>query len=101
MQNLVQDIRYALRTLRRTPGATVVALVALSLGIGANTAIFSLVNAILIRPLPYRASERLVVVWENKLDKGMRKQLVSPLDYTDFAREDQAFERVGAFRTRP
>jgi len=100
MQYLIQDIRYGLRTSLRTPGAAAVALVALSLGIGANSAVFSVVNAVLIRPLPYKDPARLVVVWENKLSKGMRQEPVSAADYRDFQEQNQVFEQIGAFQTQ-
>ncbi|MGA2212974.1 MAG: ABC transporter permease, partial [Bryobacteraceae bacterium] len=81
MSALTQDLRYALRTLLNSPGSTAVAVFVLSLGIGANTAIFSVTSAILFRALPYKHPERVVVVWENNRSKGMRQQLVTAEDY--------------------
>jgi len=100
MRDVVQDIRYSLRTWLHAPFAPSVALLALCLGIGANTAVFSVFNAILIRPLPYKDAERLVVLWENKLSKGMRQQPVSAADFRDLAQDHQLFERIGAFQTQ-
>jgi putative ABC transport system permease protein len=62
--NILQDIRYSVRSLIKTPGFTAVAIIVLVLAIGANTAIFTVVNAVLIRPLPYANSDRLVMLWE-------------------------------------
>jgi len=101
MRGLIQDLRYGFRSFFKTPLVTVVALAALTLGIGANSAIFNVINAILIRPLPYKDASRLFVIWSNKLDKGMHKQFVSPLDFQDFAAQNRAFDRVGAFATQP
>ena len=100
MPSVTQDIRYGLRTSLKMPGAAAVAVAALSLGIGANSAVFSVVNAVLIRPLPYKDPGRLVVVWENKLSKAMRQQRVSAADYRDFQEQNQVFEQVGAFQTQ-
>ncbi len=70
MTTIAKDLKYGFRMLAKSPGSTVVAMIALALGIGANSAIFSVVNAVLLRPLPYKDSGRLVVVWETKLSKG-------------------------------
>src|SRR5438477_12925205 len=66
MQGLIQDLRYGFRILLKSPAVTVVAIIALTLGIGANTAIFSVVHAVLLRSLPYTEGDRLAIVWETR-----------------------------------
>ncbi len=100
MDTLLKDIRYGLRSLWKRPGFTVVALITLALGIGANTAIFSLINAVLIRPLPFREPDRLVWSWGNIRNGGNRAS-VSPLDYLDYRHENQTFEQFGAMISVP
>ena len=97
MDTLFRDIRYGLRGLLKRPGFTVVALVALALGIGANTAIFSLVNAVVLQPLPYPEPDRLVWVW-GKFSGGNRAS-VSPPDYLDFRSQNKTFEQFAATTT--
>ena len=70
MQTLIQDLRYALRTLSKTPGFVAIVILTLALGIGANVAIFTLVNAILLRPLPFHDSDRLFAVWTKAKEQG-------------------------------
>src|ERR1700733_10749205 len=100
MSALSQDLRYALRTFMNSPGSTAVALAILSLGIGANAAIFSVTSAALFGELPYKNPANLVFVWENKLSKNMRQEAVSPADYREFLAQNQAFDQLGAIRSQ-
>jgi putative ABC transport system permease protein len=95
METLLRDIRYGVRSLLKRPGFTVIALVALALGIGANTAIFSLVNAVLLRPLPFAEPDRLVWVWGN-IKGGGNRASVSPLDFLDYRQQNNTFEEFAA-----
>ena len=93
------DIRFALRALRRRPALTVAAIATLTLGIGANTAIFSVVDAVVLRPLPYPEPERLVRIWSAN-PRGIPRNSVSPPDYFDFeeqGRASGAFMSISAF----
>ena len=101
MQVLWQDIRYGFRTLRKNPGSTLIAILALGLGIGANTAIFSVINAVLIRPLPYPDADRLVVVFSNRKQSNLNRQKISEADYEDYRKRAEVFDQLGAFRAKP
>ncbi len=94
IETLGQDIRYALRQLRRSPGFAAVAILTLALGIGANTAIFSVVNTVLLRPLPYRDADRLVMVWGNDRAHGYDTDQVSPPDFQDWQAQNRVFESM-------
>jgi putative ABC transport system permease protein len=96
METLFRDIRYGARSLMKRPGFTVIALIALALGIGANTAIFSLVNAVLLRPLPFAEPDRLVWAWGN-VRTGSNRASVSPPDFLDYRQQNTAFEEFAAF----
>ena len=85
--------------LRRQPGFTAVAVLTLALGIGATTAIFSVVNAVVLRPLPLEHSERLVLIYESNLQKGWSTFSVAPANFVDWTRESRTFESIGAFST--
>jgi putative ABC transport system permease protein len=91
------DARYAVRTFLKSPGFTAVALLALALGIGANTAIFSVVNAVLLRSLPYRDADRLAVVWETNRQRGYRRNVMSPANFVELRTQAQSFEGLSAF----
>ncbi len=101
MQVLLQDLRFGFRTLRKNPGSTLVAILALGLGIGANTAIFSVINAVLIRPLPYPDADRLVVVFSNRKAKNLYRQKISEADYEDYRKRAAVFDQIGAYRAKP
>ena len=95
MHPLLQDIRYAIRLLLKSPGFTTVAIVTLALGIGANTAIFTVVNAVLLKPLPYGAPDRLVTVWQDlRARGGPADEWLTPGNYADLRREASVFEQV-------
>src|SRR5215471_16903713 len=95
-----QDIRYALRMLAKNPAFTAIAVVALALGIGANTAIFSVVNAVLLRPLPFKHPEQLVMLWENAAHLGFPKDTPSPANFLDWQKQAQSFTGMAAMVER-
>src|ERR1700751_6420748 len=99
MNGLGQDLRYAVRQLRRNPGWTMVAIVTLALGIGATPAIFSVVYGVLLRPLPYADSGRIVSVFEIQ-PKGGRNRLADP-NFEDFANQSRSFDAIPKFSGHP
>jgi len=78
METLLQDLRFAARSFLRAPRFTVPAVLALALGIGSTSAIFSIVNGVLLKPLPYTDPDRIVVVWEHNLKRGRPRNVVAP-----------------------
>jgi putative ABC transport system permease protein len=96
MNDLLQDLRYGARMLLKNPGFTLIAAVTLTLGIGANTAIFSVINGVLLKPLPYAEPERLVAVWEVRHDG--RRGSVSYPNFVDWRAQNGVFERIAIYR---
>ena len=96
MDTLLQDLRYALRQLRTSPGFTVAAVLTLALGIGANTAIFSVVDGVLLRPAPFNDMDRLAVVWETDRKSSTTHEPASVPDFNDFQTRSVRFERLAA-----
>lgn len=96
LDTLARDLRYAIRSLRGTPTFTVVAIITLALGIGASTAIFTVVNGVLLRPLPYPQPERLVRLWETLPQKSTYRNVVNPWNFLDWQARTQAFESMAA-----
>jgi predicted permease len=94
---LRQDLRYAARRFRRSPGFTATVLVVAALGIGANTAAFSLTNHVLIRPLPFSDPQRLVVLWESHVSRGYPRMELSPANYRDWKSASTSFAGMAAF----
>ena len=97
MMAFFQDVRYGARLLFRTPGFTLVAVAALAIGIGANTAIFSVVNTLLIQPLPYQDPDRLVMVWEHNLPRDRKNNVVGPANFLHWRDMNQSFDDMAAF----
>ena len=96
MNVFLQDLKYGLRMLVKTPGFTAVAVLTLALGIGANTAIFSVVNAVLLKPLPYKDADRLVMVWEQNPERGWYHNIVSAANFLDWRKQNDVFAQMAA-----
>ncbi|MFI5210483.1 MAG: ABC transporter permease, partial [Gemmatimonadales bacterium] len=95
--SMLHDLRIAIRSLRRVPGFAAVVVLTLALGIGANTAIFSVVNGVLFTPLPYPRPDRLVLVWEQNPHRGNSRNVVSPSNYLDWRDRARSFSGLAAF----
>src|ERR1041385_7151179 len=91
---MIKDLKYSFRSLIRHPAFTAIALVTLALGIGANTAIFSVVNAVLLRPLPFKDPYRLMVVWERRANSGTANLPLSGHEYAAFKERSNVFDAI-------
>ncbi|MBS1876070.1 MAG: ABC transporter permease [Acidobacteria bacterium] len=101
MDSAFKDVRFAVRTLFKNPGPTLAAVFALMLGIGANSAIFSVVNGVLLKPLNYPSPDRLAILWEANPGKGIHQFHVAPPDYRDWLEQARSFDALAAYRARP
>jgi putative ABC transport system permease protein len=99
MQTLLQDLRYGWRMLVKSPGFTAVAVLTLALGIGANSAIFSIVYNTILRPLPFPDSKRLTMIWETDVNRAVTFGAASPAEFLDWREQNHVFERIAAWRT--
>jgi putative ABC transport system permease protein len=99
LADFVHDVRYALRALRRNPGFALAAVLALGLGMGANTSIFSAVNAVVLRPLPFPEPDQLYMLWEENPEKNWHQEYVAPANMMDWRERVKAFEDVAAYTT--
>ena len=96
METVLKDFRYGIRSLLKRPGFTAIAVITLALGIGANTAIFSLVNAVLLRGLPFADPDRLVMIWEDASFAGFPRNTPAPANYVDWKTQGQSFADMAA-----
>src|SRR5262249_54183077 len=94
MQILWQDLRYGARTLLKKPVFTLIAVITLALGIGANTAIFTVINGVLLRPLPYDDPDRLVMLWESNPRRNIEQQRVAPPNLAEWREQSHSFENI-------
>src|SRR4030095_180661 len=101
MDTFWKDIRFGVRMLANKPAVTVIAVMALALGIGASTAIFSVVNTVLLRALPYPNGNRLVILWEQNRPRSKNRNVISPANFLDWREQNQVFEDIAAFFAAP
>jgi putative ABC transport system permease protein len=99
MGTIWQDLRYGWRMLRRSPGFTVVAILTLAIGIGANAAMFSIINTVLLRPLPFPDAQRIVFIWGTDPNRNVTRGVASPAEFLDWREQSRSFEELSAWRT--
>ena len=95
--SILQNVKYTFRQVRQNPGFFAIAIAALALGIGANSAIFSAVDAVLLRPLPYGEPSRLAIVWEDAAFIGFAHNTPAPANFVDWRKQNQVFTDKAAF----
>jgi putative ABC transport system permease protein len=101
MESLLQDLRYALRLLRRSPGFAAAAILTLALGMGANTVMFSVLNTVLLRPLPYPQADRLVQIWETDPRRNEMHGPVSPYNFLEWRKQSRTFAEIATYSYNP
>jgi hypothetical protein len=97
MESVIQDVRYGVRMLRKSPGFTVIAVLTLALGIGANTAVFSVIDGVLLHQLHYMDPQSLVLLWGDSSTQGNHRSQVSYTDVEDWRHSSRCFEHIGVF----
>src|SRR4029079_13382120 len=97
IEDVWQDLRYGARSLRKNPGFTMIALVTLALGIGANTAIFSVVNGVLLKPLPYPDPQKLAMIYSTTAQSKDARIPICDADFVDWRNQNQIFESIAGF----
>src|SRR5437764_15232218 len=100
MGTMLQDLRFGLRMLAKNPGFTAVAVLTLALGIGANTAIFSVIDAVLLSRMPYPDARRLVMVWEQNPGRDWFRNIISAANFVDWRRQNHVFSQMAAIDER-
>src|SRR5215469_2613261 len=100
MHTFLQDISYALRMMRKNLGSSIAIVLSLAIGIGANTAIFSVIDALLLHPLPYPQPDRLAAIWLHSPGIGIFRDWPSPGEYTDVQNENHSFEQMALAQSR-
>ena len=98
MDSLLSDIRYAVRNLLKRPGFTAIAVITLALGIGANSAIFSTINALLLKPLPIADQDRVVAIWDKAPSRGVEHNEVAFANYLDWRAQNHSFDQLALER---
>ena len=97
MESLLKDIRYGIRSLLKRPGFTAIAVITLAIGIGANTAIFSVINAVLLRPLPFHDSDQLVTLWERNPKQGYEQNPPAAGNFVDWRDQNRVFAQMAIY----
>src|SRR3977135_4074276 len=98
MDSLLRDLKFSARSLLKRPGLTIVAVITLAIGIGANSAIFSTINALLLKPLPFPDPERIVALWEKVPSRGVERNELAVANYLDWNAQNKSFEHLGMYR---